>query len=121
MSDLAFVDRFLESWNAHAVEDAMAFMTEDCVWEVPRGSEPWGTRYRGAAAMRLAIAAAFRTMPDIHYEVVRASFGVDLVILELLVTGTQADGTRARFHACDVMTLRGGKVSAKRSYRKVAE
>jgi hypothetical protein len=42
------------------------------------------------------------------------------VVLELLVSGTLPDGQQARFHACDVMTLRDGKVAAKRSYRKVA-
>ena len=43
----------------------------------------------------------------------------DLVVLELLVTGTPAGGEQAKFHACDVMTVRDGKVAAKRSYRKV--
>ena len=73
-----------------------------------RAADPW------------AIAGAFAAMPDIRYEVVHSSFGPGLVVLELLVTGTLADGGPARFHACDVMTVRDGKVAAKRSYRKVA-
>jgi hypothetical protein len=40
-------------------------------------------------------------------------------VVELLVTGTPVDGPAVKFHACDVMTLRSGKVAAKRSYRKV--
>jgi hypothetical protein len=68
-----------------------------------------------------AIAALFETMPDIRYELVHSSFGLDLVVLELVVTGTPADGRIARLHACDVMTLRDGKVAAKRSCRKVVE
>jgi hypothetical protein len=58
-------------------------------------------------------------MPDIDYEPVRSLFGPDHIVLELLVTGTLPDGTRANFHACDVMTMEGGKVATKRSYRKV--
>jgi len=71
--DEAFVRRFLAPWNAHDADGAVALMTDDCVWEITRGSEPHGTL---------------------------------------------ADGSQAKFHACDV---RDGKISAKRSYRKVVE
>ncbi len=121
MTDHVFVDRFMKPWNDHDVDGAMAFMTGDCLWEIPRGSGPHGTCFAGAPAVRGAIARAFEAMPDIRYDLVRASFGPDLVVLELEVTGTLPDGRRAKFHACDVMTLRGGKVAAKRSYRKVVE
>jgi ketosteroid isomerase-like protein len=118
--DEAFVTRFLAPWNAHDVDGAMALMTDDCLWEIPRGSEPHGTVFRGAASVRAAIAHAFASMPDIHYEPVRCLFGPGHVIVELLVTGTLADGTRAKFHACDVMTVVGGKIATKRSYRKTS-
>lgn len=42
-----FVDRFLEPWNRHDVDGALALMTDDCVWEVTRGREPHGTLYTG--------------------------------------------------------------------------
>src|ERR1043166_8320331 len=54
-----FVDRFLAPWNEHDVDGALALMTDDCVWEVPRGSEPHGTLFAGRAAVRSAIAGAF--------------------------------------------------------------
>ena len=119
MSDASFVRAFLKPWNDHDVDGAMALMTDDCLWEIPRGAELHGTRFEGSAAVRAAIAGAFKAMPDVRYELVRSSFGPDLVVVELLVTGTPVDGSPVRFHACDVMTLRSGKVSAKRSYRKV--
>lgn len=119
--DQAFVERFLKPWNDHDVDGAMALMTDDCLWEVPRGAEPCGTRFEGAAAVRAAFANAFKAVPDVRYEPIRAAFGPDLIVLELLVAGTALDGTAVHFHACDVMTMRDGKVAAKRSYRKVAE
>ena len=119
--DKAFVDSFLKPWNDHDVEGALALMTADCVWEITRGPDPHGTRFEGSKAVRAAIAQAFSTMPDIHYEPVHSSFGRDLVVVELLVTATLADGRPAKFQACDVMTVRDGKVSAKRSYRKLIE
>lgn len=121
MTDQAFVEKFMRPWNDHDVDGAMAFMTGDCLWEIPRGSDPHGTRFDGVAAVRAAIARAFEAMPDIRYDLVRTSFGPDLVVLELEVTGTQPGGRRTKFHACDVMTLQAGKVATKRSYRKVVE
>jgi taurine dehydrogenase small subunit len=41
--DDTFVDRFLEPWNRHDVDGALALMTDDCVREVTRGREPHGT------------------------------------------------------------------------------
>jgi ketosteroid isomerase-like protein len=117
--DQAFVDRFLAPWNRHDVDGAMALMTDDCVWEIPRGSEPHGTLFKGTTAVRTAIADAFKTVPNVHYEPIRGHYGKDHVVVELLVTGTHVDGTQLKFHACDILTLTSGKIAAKRSYRKV--
>ena len=119
--DKAFVERFLKPWNEHDVDGALALMTDDCLWEITRGAEPHGTRLEGSKAVGAAIADAFRAMPDIYYEPVHCSFGQDLVVVELLVSATLAGGRPAKFHACDVMTVRDGKVAAKRSYRKLVE
>ena len=119
--DEAFVQKFLAPWNAHDVDGAMALMTDDCIWEITRGTEPHGARFEGAQAVRKAIANTFTALPDIAYEPVHIGFGPDLVVLELLVTYTLGDRKTAVFHACDIMTVRGGKVAAKRSYRKVVE
>jgi ketosteroid isomerase-like protein len=40
--DDTFVGRFLEPWNRHDVDGALALMTDDCVWAVTRGREPHG-------------------------------------------------------------------------------
>lgn len=119
--DKAFVEKFLEPWNEHDVEGAMSLMTDDCVWEITRGSEPCGTRFEGSKAVRGAITDAFRAMPDIRYGLVHSNFGPDLVVIELLVTAMLAGGRPAKFQACDIMTIRGGKVAVKRSYRKLIE
>lgn len=121
LCDQGFVDRFLAPWNRHDIDGALALMTDDCVWEVTRGAAPHGALFEGRAAVRAAIAAAFEALPDVHYEPIRSSFGEDHVVIELLVTGTLPDGARAKYHACDILSLRDGRISAKRSYRKIAE
>ena len=83
MTDDAFVQRFLQPWNDHDVDGAMSLMTDDCIWEIPRGPDAHGTRFEGGSQVRAAIAGAFEAMPDIHYAVVRSSFGPGLVVLEL--------------------------------------
>ena len=68
-----------------------------------------------------AQSASFKALPDVKYQPLRNSFGENHVVVELLVTGTLGDGKTARFHACDILTLRDGLIAAKRSYRKVVE
>jgi ketosteroid isomerase-like protein len=117
--DQSFVEKFLALWNQHDVDGAVALMTDDCVWEVTRGSEPHGTLFRGTTAVRAAIADNFRTVPNVHYEPIRSHYGNDHVVVELLVTGTQVDGAQLNYHACDILTMKGGRIAAKRSYRKI--
>ena len=117
--DESFVQKMLAVWNAHDVDGAMALMTEDCVWEITRGAAPHGTLFSGSKDVRAAIADAFKAVPDIQYQLLRACFGPGHVVMELLVSGTLADGSTAKFHACDILTMVDGKIAAKRSYRKV--
>jgi ketosteroid isomerase-like protein len=76
-------------------------MTDDCVWEVTRASEPHGTLFEGPSAVRSAIAGAFEALSDIHYQPIRSLFGEDHVVVELLVTGTLRDGTCSGLDACE--------------------
>jgi len=69
--DDTFVGLFLEPWNRHDVDGALALMTDDCVWEVTRSREPHGTLYTGQTAVRSAIVEAFKALPDVNYHPVR--------------------------------------------------
>ena len=64
---------------------------------------------------------AFKALPDVNYQPVRNCFGENYVVVELLATGTVGDRSKARFNACDRLTLRDGLIAAKRPYRKVVE
>ena len=52
---MPFVDRFLEPWNLHDVDGALALMTDDCVCTLYTG---WG--------VRSAIVEAFKALPDVN-------------------------------------------------------
>jgi hypothetical protein len=57
-------------------------------------------------------------IPDIKYQSVRNSFARTNVVVELLITATLGDGSKARFHACGIPTLPHGLIAAERSYRE---
>ena len=41
-----------DAFNAHDLDRIMSFFANDCVLEMPRGTEPWGTRCEGREAVR---------------------------------------------------------------------
>lgn len=116
--DLLCTD-FLAPWNAHDVDAAVSWFTDDAVWEFTVGSNPWGETHTGHPAIRKALSGLFEAIPDIHYDLVRHHASPQHLTMEVLVTGTTGEGQRLNYQACDILTLADGKVMAKRSYRKV--
>ena len=55
------------AFNSHDLDRVMSFFADDCVLEMPRGPEPWGTRYVGKAEVRKGLATRFEGLPDVHY------------------------------------------------------
>ena len=41
-----------EAFNAHDLDRIMTFFSDDCVLEMPRGSEAWGSRFNGKENVR---------------------------------------------------------------------
>ncbi|CAN7308582.1 nuclear transport factor 2 family protein [Mesorhizobium caraganae] len=56
-----------DAFNAHDLDRIMAFFADDCVLEMPRGSNPWGSRFEGKRSVRDALATRFEGLPDVHY------------------------------------------------------
>ena len=56
-----------DAFNAHDLDRIMGFFAEDCVLDMPRGKQPWGSRYEGKTAVREALAGRFAGLPDVHY------------------------------------------------------
>ena len=50
----------LAAFNAHDLDRIMTFFAEDCSFDMPRGSQPFGTRYIGKAEVRAGLASRFR-------------------------------------------------------------
>lgn len=112
-----------EAFNKHDLDRIMAFFAEDCVLEMPRGKDPWGSRFQGKHDVRQALATRFEGLPDVHYgdDVHFVDEAAETGISKWTLTGTARDGTRAEVHGCDFYAFRDGKVIGKDSYWKIVE
>jgi ketosteroid isomerase-like protein len=110
-----------EAFNAHDLERIMTFFADDCVLEMPRGSNPWGSRFEGKRNVREALATRFEGLPDVHYgkDEHFADSAADTGISKWTLTGTTCEGTKTEVRGCDFYTFRKGKVIRKDSYWKI--
>jgi ketosteroid isomerase-like protein len=112
-----------DAFNAHDPDRVMAFFADDCVLEMPRGADPWGTRFEGREAVRKAIAGRFEELPDVHYGNGEhfADEAAGAGMSKWTLTGTSPDGRKTNVRGCDFYTFREGKVIRKDSYWKIVE
>jgi steroid delta-isomerase-like uncharacterized protein len=109
----------IDAWNSHDLDRLMGLFADDCVFEASGGSEVQGQRFEGKPAVREAFAAVFERMPDAHWGggrhyVIAAGY----CISEWTLTGTLTDDSRIEVNGCDFLTVRGGQIASKNSYRK---
>ncbi len=113
------LEELLEAFNAHDLEQIMAFFTDDCVLETPHGTEPWGTRYEGRAAVRAGLGQRFEGIPDVHYSQDQHWRSGDHAVSRWLLTGTTVSGEHIRVNGCDLFDLApDGRIRRKDSYWK---
>jgi len=111
----------LEAFNAHDLDRVMSFFADDCSLDMPRGPDPWGSRFVGRAAVRQALAGRFEGLPDVHYGEDRHWGDANRVVSEWLLTGTRPGGEKVVVRGCDHYEFRDGKVVRKDSYWKIVE
>jgi ketosteroid isomerase-like protein len=114
----AFIRQFNTVWDEHDVDGIAEMFTDDVIFEASFGSQPYGERALGKAAARELAAAVFERVPDLHFEELRHFVSPDFAVVESVTTGTPVGGASYEIHLVDVLTIRDGKIAAKRSYRK---
>lgn len=123
MSTGSTLKALCDAFNAHDLDRIMTFFAEDCVLEMPRGPDPWGSRFEGKDNVRAALATRFEGLPDVHYgnEEHFADETASTGMSKWLLTGTRRDGTSVEAQGCDFYTFRDGLVVRKDSYWKIVE
>lgn len=114
----AFIKRFDQVWNDHDLDGIAEMFTDDVVFEASFGPEPFGERAQGRDAARALAARVFERVPDIRFEAFRHVVTPEFAVVESVTTGTPTGGEPFEVHLVDLLTLRDGKIAAKRSYRK---
>jgi ketosteroid isomerase-like protein len=115
------LEQILAAFNAHDLDAIMQFFAEDCELFMPRGKEPWGTRYVGKAAVREGLGTRFAGLPDVHYGEDQHWAAGDRGVSTWLLTGTTKSGEKIRVRGVDLLEFRDGKVIKKDSYWKIVE
>lgn len=111
------IERFNEAFNRHHVDDIMALMTDDCIFDNTEPA-PDGTRYEGQAAVRDAWARLFAQSPQARFETEEIFCSGDRGVVRWLYRWVDANGAPGHVRGVDIMTVRDGKVAAKLSYVK---
>ena len=111
----------LEAFNAHDLDGIMTFFAEDCSFDMPRGTQPFGTRYVGKAQVRAGLASRFSGVPDVHYGSDEHWVCGDQAVSRWVLTGTTRDGRSLNVHGCDLWEFRNGACVRKDSYWKIVD
>ena len=110
-----------DAFNAHDLDLIMSHFADDAVMEMPRGRDPWGTRFVGKSAAREGLAGRFRGMPDVNYGNATHLVAGDMGITRWTITGTLGSGQEICANGCDFYTFRDGLVVKKDSFWKIVE
>lgn len=120
-ASVEMLQEVLDAFNRHDLDDIMTYFADDCVFDMPRGKDPWGQRHSGKAAVRAGLATRFSGIPDVHYgDDVHWVCG-DRGVSEWTLTGTTVSGVRIEVRGCDLWEFRDGWVIRKDSYWKIVE
>ena len=106
----------LDAFNAHDVDAIMAFFTEDCVFDTPRGQ-----RLVGKEQVRKGFQARFDGIPDVDWDQARHWKSGDRGVSEWTIRGTQATGEPIEVRGCDLFEFTDGWISRKDSFWKIVD
>jgi len=107
------------AFDEHDLDGVKAHFADDAVFEGPRGTDAWGSRFVGREAVRNAFAARFSGIPDVRYQQDEHFVDCNRGASEWTLSGTTTQGQRIEVRGCDLWTLRDGKVVTKDSYWKI--
>jgi ketosteroid isomerase-like protein len=115
---LSIIQRFNDAFNRHAVDDIMALMTDDCLFE-DTYPPPDGQRYHGQASVRARWEQLFAASPDARFEFEDIVACGDVGVVRWLYRWA-ADTADQPGHVrgVDVFRVSRGKIAEKRSYVK---
>jgi ketosteroid isomerase-like protein len=120
-SSVAALKAVLDAFNAHDLDRIMSFFADDCVLEMPRGADPWGTRYTGSKAVREGLQSRFAGIPDVHYSEDTHFVAGNVGVSQWTLRGTTNSGEKVEVRGCDSSHSRTERSSKRDSYWKIRD
>lgn len=122
MADETTLGALVDAFNRHDLDAVMGYFSDDCVLDMPRGTEEHGTRMVGRDAVRLGLASRFAGIPDVHYGDDEHWVCGAHAVSRWLLTGTTVEGRSIRVRGCDLFDLTPeGLIQRKDSYWKIVD
>jgi len=110
-----------QCFNRHDVKAVMEYIHPDCVLTMPRGPDPWGTRFEGKAAVREAFSSRLSGLPDARWEDDTHWVGGNHGASQWTLRATAKDGSRIDVQGCDMYRFADGLIIEKHSFWKIVE
>lgn len=111
MQPLPLVEAFGEAWAGHDLDAAVAFLSDDCVFDAT-GPAPDGTQHVGPDAIRQAWQAIFDDRSS-RFETEEAFCSGDRVVQRWVYRWSSG-----HVRGIDVFKVEGGRITEKLSYVK---
>ena len=118
---VAALKAVLDAFNAHDLDRIMSFFADDCILEMPRGPDPWGTRYAGSSAVREGLRSRFAGIPDVHYCEDTHFIAGDIGVSQWTLRGITTNGETVKSGAATLLPSLTEKIARKDSYWKIRD
>ncbi len=116
--NLAMMDRLSAGFARHDVDGILDCFTEDGIFDITEGPDPWGERFQGKVEIRKALEALFSAVGDVQFVDASRWVAGDRGTSEWTCVGTTAKGRAIRVKGCDLFEFHDGLVTRKDSYFK---
>jgi ketosteroid isomerase-like protein len=114
----AVMERLSRGFARHDVDAILDCFTEDGIFDITQGPDPWGERFQGKPAIRKALESLFAAIPDVQFTGGSEWVAGDRGTSEWVCVGTTPKGRAIRVNGCDLFTFRDGLIAKKDSYFK---
>ena len=116
--NIAVMDRLSAGFARHDVDAILDCFTDDGIFDITEGPEPWGERFQGKAEIRKALDALFSALTDVQFVDATRWVSGDRGVSEWTCVGTTAKGHPIKVRGCDLFEFRDGLILCKDSYFK---
>ena len=114
----AVMERLSAGFVRHDVDAILDCFTDDGIFDITEGPDPWGERFQGKVAVRAALETLFKVLPDVQFVDSVSWVAGDRGTSEWTCVGTTPKGRAINVRGCDLFEFRGGLVARKDSYFK---